>query len=146
MECRFLIIKKGIKALVTIFLFTAFFIVARGQQVRNHIWLNFLRPDINRPRYYDFNNNTTWLLNQYSKLGVKWNRLTFSWNDIQPEKNKFDWKTYDEIVNYFYDNGINLVATLGGHFDFSRVPAWAGDSITDVLNNHPEYLQDFVKA
>ncbi|MDZ4796395.1 MAG: hypothetical protein SGI83_19155, partial [Bacteroidota bacterium] len=45
-----------------------------AQDLRSHIGLNFIRPDVNRSGYYDFNHNTKWLLKQYSKLDVKWNR------------------------------------------------------------------------
>lgn len=117
-----------------------------AQDLGNHIGLNFIRPDVNRSGYYDFNHNTKWLLKQYSKLDVKWNRVAFSWVDIQTEKDKFNWKTYDEIVDYCYQKDIKIVATLGGHFDDPKVPAWAGTNLTDVLENHPDHLANFVKA
>lgn len=117
-----------------------------AQSVSERIGLNFIRPDVNRPGHYDFHHNTDWLLEQYTKLGVKWNRVAFSWNDIQPNLKTFNWSTYDKIISYCTKNNIQVVATLGGHFDQPRVPSWAGSDITDVIRNHPEHLQNFVKA
>jgi hypothetical protein len=42
--------------------------------------------------------------------------------------------------------GIQILPTLGGHFDRPPVPAWAGESLKQVVNEHPEYLERFVDA
>jgi hypothetical protein len=77
---------------------------------------------------------------------VKWNRLAFSWVAIQPEEKRYDWSAYDRVVNACLRRGIEVLATLGGHFDVPPVPAWAGDTLAGVLAQHPERLQAFVRA
>jgi len=113
---------------------------------RSRIGLNFLRPDVNRPGNYDFVHSGEWLVSQYKELGVKWNRLAFSWVLIQPEEGVFDWTAYDRIVEACDREGIQILATLGGHFDRPPVPAWAGESLKDVVDRHPEYLERYVEA
>ncbi len=113
---------------------------------REQICLNFLRPDAGRPGLYDGIHNGPWLVSQYAELGIKWNRLPFSWVVIQPEPGVFDWSLYDRIVQACDASGISILATLGGHFDRPPVPAWAGDTLAQVINRHPEYLERFVQA
>lgn len=122
-----------------------------GQQqkmlsARERIGLNFMRPDMNRPGNYDFMNNGPWLLEQFRKLGVKWNRLAFSWVVIQPEADRYDWAVYDRIVKSCEKNGIEILATLGGHFDRPAVPVWAGETLAEVVEKHPERLNAFIRA
>lgn len=80
--------------------------------MREGIGLNFIRPDANRPDNYGFVHSGEWLVSQYAKLGVKWNRLAFSWVVIQPDRIRYDWSTYDQIVNACQENGIEILATL----------------------------------
>lgn len=134
--------------ILVIFSCSIFFSCAtvKGQKklLSDRVGLNFVRPDINRPGEYAFSHNYDWLLKQYTEMGVKWNRLAFSWNRIEPEKEQFNWTKYDSIVDYCHKNGINVIATLGGHFDRPPVPKWAGESLSLVLHSNPEYLYDFV--
>jgi hypothetical protein len=113
---------------------------------RDRIGLNFIRPDVNRPGNYDFKTNGVWLVSQFDKLGVRWNRMAFSWVLVQPNKDEFDWSTYDRIVNACAASHIRILATLGGHFDRPAVPAWAGKTLAEVVNKHPEYLERFIQA
>lgn len=113
---------------------------------RDRIGLNFIRPDVNRPGNYDFQTSGGWLVGQYGKLGVQWNRLAFSWVLVQPKKDEFDWSAYDRIVHDCVEQHVQILATLGGHFDSPPVPNWAGTSLTEVLADHPEYLENFVNA
>jgi hypothetical protein len=112
----------------------------------NQIGLNFIRPDVNRPGNYDFQNNGEWLVSQYERLGIKWNRLAFSWVLIQPQRGIFNWDVYDRIVEACRNSKIEILATLGGHFDRPPVPEWAGQSLKEVVNEHPEYLYEYVDA
>jgi hypothetical protein len=59
-----------------------------------HIGLNFTRPDANRPGNYDFVNHGRWLVGEFKKLGVKWNRVAFSWDLIQSEEERYDWSAF----------------------------------------------------
>lgn len=114
--------------------------------VKERIALNFMRPDANRPGYYDFVNNGPWLVGQFKKIGVKWNRLAFSWVIIQPEEKRYDWSAYDRIVNACQKDGIEILATLGGHFDRPPVPAWAGSTLAEVVEKNPASIAAFIRA
>lgn len=112
----------------------------------DRIGLNFMRPDVGRPGNHDFVNSGEWLVSQFVKLGVKWNRIAFSWVHVQPEKGKFEWEPYDRVVDACAKAGIQVLATLGGHFDKPPVPAWAGSTLAEVIEKHPEHLEAFVEA
>lgn len=111
---------------------------------QNRIGLNFIRPDVNRPGNYDFINSGVWLVDQYKLMGVKWNRLAFSWVLIEPEQGVFHWEPYDRIIDACQAVGIEILATLGGHFDRPPVPTWAGESLSQVIHEHSEYLERFI--
>ncbi len=124
---------------------------AQGSQAsptknQEFIGLNFIRPDVGRPGNYEFRNNGVWLAGQLNEMGVQWTRIAFSWVSIQPNKDEFDWSAYDRIVDACAAHHIHILATLGGHFDKPPVPAWAGKTLADVVANHPEYLEKFIKA
>lgn len=110
------------------------------------IGLNFIRPDVGRPGNYEFRNDGVWLAGQLDEMGVQWTRIAFSWVLIQPSKDEFDWSVYDRIVDACAAHHIQILATLGGHFDRPPVPAWAGKTLADVVANHPEYLERFIRA
>jgi hypothetical protein len=65
---------------------------------------------------------------------------------VQPQKEEFEWAPYDRIVEACQGEGIEILATLGGHFDNPPVPSWAGETLADVIKQHPEYLERFVRA
>jgi len=113
---------------------------------RDRVGLNFIRPDVGRPGNYDFKTNGVWLAEQLNDMSVRWTRIAFSWVLVQPSKNQFDWSAYDRIVDACTAKHIQILATLGGHFDSPPVPAWAGKSLEDVITNHPEFLQTFIGA
>ena len=119
---------------------------AEPGRLREQVGLNFIRPDAGRPGNHDFVNNGEWLVTQYKAMGLKWNRLAFSWVLVQPRNGEFDWSAYDRVVNACRRQGIEILATLGGHFDNPPVPAWAGTSLAAVVKDHPEYLEAFVRA
>jgi hypothetical protein len=112
---------------------------------RERVGLNFIRPDMNRPGNYDFLNSGVWLVSQFKELGVRWNRLAFSWVLIQPDKDRFDWEPYDRIVEACDKAGVHLLATLGGHFDRPPVPAWAGESLAEVVRSNAGALERFIE-
>jgi len=113
---------------------------------RDRIGLNFIRPDVGRPGNYDFLHRGPWLVSQYAELGVRWNRLAFSWVLIEPEQGRFNWEPYDRIIEACDTAGIQILATLGGHFDRPPVPTWAGDSLAQVVRTNPGALQRFIAA
>jgi Beta-galactosidase len=119
---------------------------AKIPNARGHIGLNFIRPDANRPGNYDFIHKGPWLVEQYRKMGVKWARIAFSWVVIQPEADHYDWTAYDRIVDACRKNGVEILATLGGHFDRPPVPAWAGATLAEVVQTNPAILHEFIRA
>jgi hypothetical protein len=122
---------------------------ASGKQatrLADRVGLNFIRPDVGRPGNHDFVNSGEWLVSQFKELGVRWNRLAFSWVLIEPEHGRFNWEPYDRIIEACDREGIRILATLGGHFDRPPVPAWAGESLADVVRRNPGYLEGFVQA
>jgi hypothetical protein len=122
------------------------FAQAKIPNAKERIGLNFIRPDANRPGNYDFVNNGPWLVGQFKEIGVKWMRLPFSWVVIQPEADRYDWSAYDRIVNACQKDGIEILATLGGHFDRPPVPVWAGATLAGVVEENPALLEAFVRA
>jgi hypothetical protein len=119
---------------------------SKRDSLRDRIGLNFIRPDVGRPGNHDFLNSGVWLVSQFKDMGVKWNRLAFSWVLIEPQQGSFNWEPYDRIVEACDREGIQILATLGGHFDRPPVPAWAGESLADVVRTNPAHLERFVEA
>lgn len=113
---------------------------------RDWIGINFIRPDASGPGNYDFKASGSWLSGQLGDMGVQWTRMAFSWVMIQPSKDEFDWSAYDRIVDACAARHIQILATLGGHFDKPPVPTWAGKTLADVVAHHPEYLEKFIRA
>lgn len=112
---------------------------------KSGVGLNFVRPDTNRPGNYSFIHDGTWLVSQYRELGVRWNRVAFSWVMIEGEKGHYDWTPYDRVVEACEVAGIEILATLGGHFDAPPVPSWAGACLKEVVDVHPDYLEEFIR-
>jgi hypothetical protein len=113
---------------------------------RERVGLNFIRPDVNRPGNHDFLSSGVWLVSQFKEMGVRWNRLAFSWVLVQPKKDRFNWERYDRVVEACDKAGIQILATLGGHFDRPPVPAWAGESLAEVVRGNASALDRFIAA
>jgi hypothetical protein len=113
---------------------------------KERIGLNFMRPDANRPGNYDFVHNGAWLVGQFKEMGVKWMRVPFSWVVVQPHASGYDWSAFDRIVDASQKDGIEILATLGGHFDRPPVPAWAGPTLAQVVEKNPAPLEAFIRA
>jgi len=113
---------------------------------RDRAGLNFIRPDVGRPGSYDFLNSGVWLVSQFKELGVRWNRVAFSWVLAEPEQGAFNWEPYDCVVEACDRAGISVLATLGGHFDRPPVPTWAGTSLAEVVRTNAGALERFIEA
>ena len=46
------------------------------------------------------------------ELGITWDRSDWWWNVVEPQKNKFDFKTMDKLVKYFKENNIKIYPIL----------------------------------
>lgn len=58
-----------------------------------------------------------------SDLGVHWQRPTleiFSWNLMEPEKGKYDWKLQDDTVRFTQQYNLNLVADIQPYADWDQ--------------------------
>ncbi|MBI3286745.1 MAG: O-antigen ligase family protein [Chloroflexi bacterium] len=76
--------------------------------------------------------------------GFRWIRQTFPWAQIEPRPGRYDWATWDRIVQMHKASGSILIAVL------DTSPAWARESM-DADNPHApprdfEDYFDFVRA
>lgn len=51
--------------------------------------------------------------------GIGWARQEFIWAELEPQQGQYDWSKYDDIVDLFRRNNIQVIARL------DRPPAWA---------------------
>ncbi len=79
--------------------------------------------------------------------GIGWARQEFIWAEIEPEPGTYNWTKYDEIVNLFRANNIQVIARL------DRPPAWSRARATatgssgppDNLDAYGDFVQAFTK-
>ena len=81
------------------------------------------------------------------QMGVKWSRVSFRWDEIEPAKGRFQWDKYDEIVRLAGKHDIELVPTFMWEHP---IPAWAGTPRIEVgegfdnkRNLPPDKLDDW---
>jgi len=53
------------------------------------------------------------------EAGISWVRMDFLWQEIEPEKEKFEFDKYDEIVDVLSKNGLNILGILHYSTDWS---------------------------
>jgi len=90
----------------------------------NHTWNSFKYPKKDLEK----------AVGLLKELGVSFVRIDFYWQDIEPQKGKFDFSKYDYIVRLLSENNIKILAILDYCAD------WAGKS----WNSPPDNLDDFV--
>ena len=57
--------------------------------------------------------------------GIGWARQEFIWAELEPEQGNFDWTKYDEIVDLFRRNNIQVIARLDAASATTRCyPYW----------------------
>lgn len=79
--------------------------------------------------------------------GIGWARQSFLWEEIEPRRGQFDWSKYDDLVDLYLGNGLNIIARL------DRPPAWARKNATtsgasgppDNLNDYGDFVDAFAK-
>jgi hypothetical protein len=81
------------------------------------------------------------------QMGVKWSRVSFVWNEIEPVNDHFQWDKYDEIVRLAGKYHVQLVPTLMWE---DPIPAWAGtpqirrgEGLDNKRNLPPRDLDDW---
>ena len=67
----------------------------------------------------DLGLNAKKAIREFHKLGLEWARLGCYWNEIEKEKDKFDFKGLDKIVEYCEKKDIKVAMTLG-----MKAPRW----------------------
>jgi hypothetical protein len=74
------------------------------------------------------------------KAGIKWIRIDFEWNLIEPLNNQFNWQDIDDVVDKASANGICILANMGG------TPSWANNGKRkNVPPVNKAYWKNFVR-
>lgn len=78
------------------------------------------------------------------EAGIGWARQEFIWAEIEPEPGRYNWTKYDEIVELFRENNIQVIARL------DRPPQWARSRASATGSSGPpdnfEDYGNFVQA
>lgn len=78
------------------------------------------------------------------EAGIGWARQEFIWAEIEPQRGRFDWTKYDEIVDLLQDNRIQVIARL------DSPPSWARTRASGTGSSGPpddfDMYGDFVEA
>ena len=70
--------------------------------------------------------------------GVKWTREDFSWGRIEPQRGKFDWRFYDDLVACARSNGI-CVYGIAGYW-----APWTKPYSDEGIEDYVKYLRAMV--
>ncbi|GBC85114.1 Beta-xylosidase [bacterium HR11] len=77
----------------------------------------------------------------FRRLGLRWARVDFRWDQIQPARDVFDWSGPDSLVRTARVLGLRLMVNLVG------TPAWAnGGQTPNVPPRDVRDWEDFVRA
>ena len=70
--------------------------------------------------------------------GIGWVRVDFQWSSVEPERDVYDWKRYDALLDRLEARGLRIYAGLGS------TPAWAtsGSEFSGVPDD-PDQWQEF---
>jgi hypothetical protein len=79
------------------------------------------------------------VLDRVVEAGIEWVRIDFVWSKVELERDVYDWRTYDGLVDRLEARGLKAYATLQG------TPAWAtsGPEFSGVPDD-PDQWQEFV--
>jgi hypothetical protein len=72
------------------------------------------------------------------QAGVNWNRMTFTWLDMESQPGVYNFSKYDYIVNSASLHGIKLIAVLPQY----EIPSWYRQDILNSMS-HPQNPQDY---
>jgi hypothetical protein len=70
--------------------------------------------------------------------GVKWTREDFSWGRIEPQRGKFDWRFYDDLVACAKRNGITVYG-IAGYW-----APWTKPYTEEGIDDYLKYLRAMV--
>ena len=71
--------------------------------------------------------------------GVKWSREDFAWARIEPQRGRFDWTFYDDLVACAKRNGITVYAIVG------YWTPWTKPYTDEGINDYVAYLRKLVE-
>ncbi len=71
--------------------------------------------------------------------GVKWSREGFDWSRIEPQRGRFDWAFYDDLVACAKRNGISVYAIVGFW------TPWTKPYTDEGVNDYVAYLRKLVE-
>lgn len=77
--------------------------------------------------------------------GIRWAKQQFAWEEIEPERGRFDWAKADQVVGVFETYGLHIIARL------DRPPAWArrdnsvDQSPPDDIADYAGFVRAFVR-
>ncbi len=71
--------------------------------------------------------------------GIKWVRLDFNWDEIEPFQGYFDWSHCDRVVNQALERGLSIFASL------AYTPPWAGDGSKNSVPRDSNLWRNFVR-
>ena len=80
-----------------------------------------------------------------AESGIGWVRVDFNWYAMEPGQNQFDWASTDATIDNAYNNGLNVLATLGYSPSWSRPGTTPGDSHLPPDDAHMPDWENFVK-
>ncbi len=80
------------------------------------------------------------VIKMINEAGIKWIRVDFEWNKIEPLNNQFKWQKIDDVVNTARAKGICILANMSG------TPSWANNGkAKNVPPVKKAYWKNFVK-
>lgn len=75
-----------------------------------------------------------------NEAGIKWIRVDFPWDQIEPSNDNFNWSILDNMINEARAKGLSILANLG------KTPSWAnGGSANNVPPSSAADWTDFVQ-
>lgn len=75
-------------------------------------------------------------LRHMGELNLRWLRQPFAWTEIEPERGRFEWSRWDDVVAAAHQRGLQIVAVL------DTTPEWARPADTPP-HTPPIELSDF---
>ena len=78
------------------------------------------------------------VVDQIDKAGIGWVRVDFRWSTVEAERDVYDWKRYDALLDRLEARGLRVYAGLGS------TPAWAtSGSESSGVPDDPNQWQEF---
>lgn len=77
--------------------------------------------------------------------GIRYAKQQFMWSYIEPEPGNFEWSDYDEIVDLYRQNDIEVIARLDWPPRWVQPAEWAGRPSRLDWNVPPADLQDYAR-